>query len=318
MRKQITRPSTLATSRTLDGLDTMITLVRELTPVSSVAELRDALNRSVRWLLPSPDIAILRVSQSAWEAVIGPKDVQDRISQYSWTPLVADGETIGMLGLGTPAAGGPSGKTAEAATTLLAMIAQNLLTIDMLRHESVRDGLTSCFTRAYGMGVLEANLRRAKRTGYPVSILMIDVDDFKRINDRYGHGPGDSVLMAIAKELHGILRQSDVRCRIGGDEFLVILPETRLEDAERVAESVRHAIEGIVVSSIRGKVRITASIGVATASCDEPVDVPRLVDRADVALYRAKQTGRNSVQACAFSGGRLRHAGLRIAAQQPA
>ena len=296
-------PQTLS----LDALDAMVVLARELAAVNSLPALRDAVAGSLRPLLPSRDISVLRASHGAWEAVVGPLDSPERIDQYAWTPLVAQAKTIGMLGIGAPAHGGPAGRHAEGATTLLAMAAQNLIALDNLRQDSVRDGLTGCFTRAHAMEVLEGNLRRANRTGFPVSIMMIDLDEFKRINDGYGHVPGDAVLSAVAGQLHRMLRQSDVRCRLGGDEFLLILPDTPLEDAVRVAESVRHAIEELVVPSVRGALKITASIGVATAACGGVVDVAAFIDRADVALYRAKQEGRNSVQSCATSRARLRH-----------
>ena len=95
---------------------------------------------------------------------------------------------------------------------------------------------------------------------------MIDLDGFKAINDRYGHMPGDAVLSAVADQLHRMLRQSDVRCRLGGDEFLVILPDTPIDDAIRVAESVRSAIEALEIQSARGPIAITASIGVAASA----------------------------------------------------
>jgi diguanylate cyclase (GGDEF)-like protein len=296
-----------------DEIETLLELARALGGVTTLAALRDALNGPLRPLLPSRDISVLRASHGAWEAVVGPEDGSERITEYAWTSLVADGKAIGMLGIGAPAPQAPSGRAAEIATTMLATAAQNAIALENLRHDSVRDSLTGCFTRAHGLDVLEGNLKRANRTGFPVSVMMIDVDDFKRINDRFGHVAGDAVLSAVATQLHGMLRQSDVRCRLGGDEFLVILPDTPLEDAMRVAESVRHAIEEIEVPSTRGKVRLTASLGVATAACGGTVDVAGFIDRADVALYRAKQAGRNSVQACVSSSVRMQQSKLRLA-----
>jgi diguanylate cyclase (GGDEF)-like protein len=297
----------------LDDVDLLLTLSRHLWTLSTLDGLRDLLAGPLRACLPSRDVSVLRAAHGVWEAVFGPEDGPERIHQYSWTPLVAENKTVGMLGLGAPAAGAPQGRLAETATAMLATTIQNLIALDNLRQDSVRDALTGCFNRAHAMEVLEGNLRRAARTGFPVSIMMIDIDDFKRINDRFGHLPGDAVLAAVASQLHQMLRLSDVRCRLGGDEFMVILPETPLDDAMRVAESVRYAIEELVVPSVRGKVRITASIGVAAAACGGVVDRAAFIDRADVALYRAKQAGRNSVQACASSGARVRQPALRLA-----
>jgi diguanylate cyclase (GGDEF)-like protein len=285
-------------------VDALVTLATELASVTSLEQLREAVAGPLRLLLPSRDISVLRSAHGTWQAALGPEDGPERIHQYSWTPLAAEGKTVGMLGVGAPAQPAQSRNYVECATTMLAMAAQNLLAIETLRHASARDGLTGCFTRTHAMEVLEGNLRRASRTGLPVSILMIDLDGFKAINDGYGHVPGDAVLSAVAAQLHRMLRQSDVRCRLGGDEFLVILPDTPLADAMRVAESVRDAIEALEIGSARGSIRITASIGVATSLPGAAIDVAAFVDRADVALYRAKEAGRNGVQACSRSAAR--------------
>src|SRR5688500_14086736 len=207
----------------VNDVDALVALARELALVTTLDGLREAIAGSLRTLLPSRDISVLRAAHGQWEAVVGPQDGPERIHQYSWTPLAADDRTVGMLGIGAPIVGGQTGKYAECATTMLAVAAQNLIAVDNLRHASARDSLTGCFTRAHAIDVLEGNMRRAARTRLPVSILMIDLDGFKGINDRYGHMPGDAVLSAVAEQLHRMLRQSDVPCRLGGDEFLVIL-----------------------------------------------------------------------------------------------
>jgi diguanylate cyclase (GGDEF)-like protein len=287
---------------TVNDVDALVSLTRELALVTTLAGLRDAIAGPLRMLLPSRDISVLRTAHGNWEAVVGPQDGPERIHQYSWTPLVAENKTVGMLGIGAPVVGGQTGKYAECATTMLAVAAQTLIAIENLRQASARDSLTGCFTRAHAMDVLEGNMRRAARTRLPTSILMIDLDGFKAINDRYGHLPGDAVLSAVAEQLHRMLRQSDVRCRLGGDEFLVILPDTPIGDAMRVAESVRHAIEALEIQSSRGPITVTASIGVASSNDGVgAIDVAGFIDRADVALYRAKEEGRNNVQACAVS-----------------
>jgi diguanylate cyclase (GGDEF)-like protein len=298
-------------------VDGLVALATELAAVTSLEGLRDAVAGPLRPLLPSRDISVLRAAHGKWEAAVGPEDGPERIHQYSWTPLAAEGKTVGMLGVGAPAQPAQTPGYAECATKMLAMSAQNLIAIENLRHACARDGLTGCFTRTHAMELLEGTLRRASRTGLQASVLMIDLDGFKAINDRYGHVPGDAVLSAVGAKLHRMLRQSDVRCRLGGDEFLVILPETPVDDALRVAESVRNAIEELEVRSVRGTIRVAASIGVAGSIAGEPIDVAAFVDRADVALYRAKQDGRNAVQACLRSGSRAR-AKLRIAARAAA
>ena len=306
--------TTAESSPRLEGVDPLLVLTRGLTAINSAETLREALAGSLRPLLPSRDISVLRSVQGVWEVVAGPADAPDRVAHYAWTPLVNDNKTIGMLGIGASAAGLPP-MNSELATALLALAAQKVIAIENLRQDSVRDGLTGCFNRAHAMETLEANLRRANRTSFPVSIVMIDIDEFKAINDRFGHVPGDAVLAGVADQLRRMLRQSDVRCRLGGDEFLVILPETPFDDALRVAESIRHAIEELVVPSVRGDIRLTASLGVAAWTCGAAVDVAAFMDRADVALYRAKQAGRNTVGVCRSSSVRPRPTPLRLAAK---
>lgn len=283
----------------------LLAATAELAPVTTLEGLREAIGGALRRLLPGRHVSVLRAAHGMWEAVVGPEDAPDRVADYVWRPLIADGKTIGMLGL----RGWENGESAEllqAVVTTLASTAQTVLTIDRLKQDIVRDGLTGCFNRAHAIEVLEGNLRRANRTGFPVSILMIDIDDFKQVNDRFGHVPGDVVLATVAGQLHGMLRQSDIRCRLGGDEFLVILPDTPIEDARRVAESIRSSIEQLVIPTVRGTLKVTASIGVAAAACGSTIDVPGFIDRADVALYRAKQAGRNCVQTCTTSPSRVR------------
>ena len=126
---------------------------------------------------------------------------------------------------------------------------------------------------------------------------MFDVDNFKKINDGHGHGCGDAVLAAVGQRIRHVLRRSDVRCRYGGDEFLIVLPETGEAGALRVGEWLRAEIEQIQVNS-QDRVVPTISVGVATAHAGEMTGAA-LVDRADRALYEAKAAGRNCVRAAA-------------------
>jgi diguanylate cyclase (GGDEF)-like protein len=153
--------------------------------------------------------------------------------------------------------------------------------------------LTGCFNHQHCLEALDSELRRARRSGRPLSIVMFDIDHFKSINDDLGHLRGDEILRAVGAQLARMLRTSDVSCRYGGDEFLIILPETDLPGAERVAEALRREIATLVISTAAERVlTVTASIGVAVAAPTE-VDVAALIKRTDEALYRAKRAGRN-------------------------
>jgi diguanylate cyclase (GGDEF)-like protein len=190
-------------------------------------------------------------------------------------------------------------RTIGAAATLLGIALHNVELFTEVRDHGLRDALTGCFNRAHGLEVLEAELTRARRTDGPLSVMMFDIDQFKHINDANGHLCGDEVLAAVGYRLRHVLRRSDLRCRYGGDEFLVLLPETPAAGAIRVAEWVRGEIEEIQVAGRDAGVSPSASIGVATWAPGETLD--SLLERADRALYAAKDAGRNCVRAAAVS-----------------
>lgn len=135
---------------------------------------------------------------------------------------------------------------------------------------------------------------RARRQGTPLAVLMIDVDHFKAVNDRWGHGTGDRLLTAVAGAIGGALRSSDLLGRVGGEEFAVLLPEAGMDAATGVAERIRKTVEALVVDSDQGPVTCTISAGVAQFDTQPHWD--RLIDDADRALYRAKTGGRNRVE----------------------
>jgi diguanylate cyclase (GGDEF)-like protein len=132
-----------------------------------------------------------------------------------------------------------------------------------VRENSVRDPLTGCFTRGHALEVIDSELRRSRRSQTPVSLIMFDLDHFKDVNDRYGHLCGDAVLSAVGKRMKEVLRGSDLKCRYGGEEFLVLLPETPLHGARRVAETLRREIAERPVPWSGEALMITASFGLA-------------------------------------------------------
>lgn len=184
-----------------------------------------------------------------------------------------------------------------AAAGLVAVACRNAHLLHDARQSGIRDGLTGCVTRAHGLDVLQSELRRSCRTGRPVSVIMFDVDGFKRINDTAGHLQGDAILASVGAQLNEILRSTDTRCRYGGDEFLLILPDTPMLGAQQVAECLRREIAAVERD---GGLHVTASIGVASAVPGE-MDPAAVIARADEALYRAKRAGRN--RCCVTFGG---------------
>jgi two-component system, cell cycle response regulator len=161
---------------------------------------------------------------------------------------------------------------------------------------AVTDQLTGLHNRRYMTGQLSALVNRAARGGDPVSALMIDIDHFKKINDGFGHDIGDEVLREFAVRLASNVRAIDLPCRYGGEEFVVIMPDTRLEDAEKIAERIRRHVAGspFRVSGGAEALSVTISIGVASTA-GEGDNAEALLKRADEAMYTAKSTGRNAV-----------------------
>lgn len=163
-----------------------------------------------------------------------------------------------------------------------------------LQELAVRDGLTGLFNRRYLDETLEREVSRARRDGHPLSLVMLDIDFFKRVNDTYGHQLGDEVLKALAAALMDDVRAEDVACRFGGEEFLILLPNMPLDAARVRAESWRKSVEALMLVHGEFAVRITISLGVA-AYPEHGKTPDELTRSADQALYRAKHSGRNCV-----------------------
>jgi diguanylate cyclase (GGDEF)-like protein len=212
-------------------------------------------------------------------------------------PLIAGGHTVGVLGLAQQANQMTAARQRVLATaaTLLAISIRNAQLFRELRDNSLRDGLTCCFNRTHALAVIDTELRRARRSQTPVSLILFDLDHFKDVNDRHGHLCGDAVLAAVGNKMRDVLRGSDVKCRFGGEEFLVLLPETPLEGAKRVADTLRRELAEIRIDWKGEIVTTTGSFGVAIARPSE-IDKEALISRADDAMYRAKDQGRNCVR----------------------
>ena len=159
---------------------------------------------------------------------------------------------------------------------------------------AVRDMATGLYNKRYIVNELENYIRSSRRSGRPFSIILIDIDDFKHINDRYGHMSGDEYLMQMTKLLLNTLREQDIAGRIGGEEFLVVLPETDGQGAFQLAVRIKNAVEKFILSHLQFEIRTTISAGVCQYE-SRVIDVKDLIDRADRALYEAKKSGKNSV-----------------------
>jgi diguanylate cyclase (GGDEF)-like protein len=159
-------------------------------------------------------------------------------------------------------------------------------------QQSLTDALTGLFNRHKLYGVMTQEFERHKRTDNPLSLLLIDLDYFKRINDDYGHPAGDAILKAFADQLRGLVRVTDYPVRMGGEEFAVLMPDTGLSGAIDLAERIRLATEVLELPGKASGHCLTASIGVATVG-EGIEDFDQLYSRADQMLYQAKSRGRN-------------------------
>jgi diguanylate cyclase (GGDEF)-like protein len=217
---------------------------------------------------------------------------------YICIPLAAYGDTLGFVYVECLSAGlaamvdanmGPLQETIELASISIAGL--NLR--GKLEHQSIRDSLTGLFNRHFMEIALERELRRAARHNKPVAILMLDIDHFKQFNDTYGHEAGDTVLRELGEALLQSVRNEDILCRYGGEEFVAIMPELSLDAAMDRAESLRRMVSEMRVR-IRGESlrEITLSIGVAVYP-QHAETLEEVLRAADRALYEAKHLGRN-------------------------
>ena len=288
-----------------------------------IETIREVVAQHLPKLAGTADAWVLLRSGGQWQQLLGPareggveiertrEHIANRalVSNSAWSPnailtdgelcvpLTAAGQALGVLGI--PEAAGPftegRRRVLAAAAALLAVSLRNMQLFHELRENSLRDGLTGCVNRTHALEVINIELRRARRSQQPVSVIMFDIDRFKDVNDRYGHLGGDAVLAAVGARVREILRGSDLKCRYGGEEFLLLLPETPLEGARRVADTLCRELSEMPISWKSESISISASFGVATVVPGE-IDPQAVIGRADAALYVAKDQGRNCVR----------------------
>ncbi len=219
-------------------------------------------------------------------------------------PMSAQGEVLGILHLASHRADalGLEEMRAESLRQLAAAVAEqiglavtNLRLRETLRHQSIRDPLTGLFNRRYMEESLARELHRAAREGTSVSVIMLDLDHFKRFNDSFGHGAGDTLLRAIATVLQNGIRAEDIACRYGGEEFALILPGAPLPVAHTRAAVLRQTAGRLSIEHQGTALgTVTLSLGIAVFP-DHGTTGEKLLKAADGALYRAKAEGRDQV-----------------------
>jgi diguanylate cyclase (GGDEF)-like protein len=287
-RQQLGEETRLATARA-EEMERLVALSQSVARSLDIDSRRTAVLEHVPLLVPG---------RGVWAAspVLSLDEPEDDDPATVRFPMVVAGTTIGVLGV-------PPGRTLTeqergvlvAAAALLAASIKNAELFREVHENSVRDSLTGCFRRNHALEVMDSELRRARRSQLPLSVIMFDLDHFKAINDRHGHLCGDAVLAAVGQRMKTILRGSDVRCRYGGEEFLILLPDTPIGGARRVAENLRQAFDEKPVAWKDESIPLTASFGVTAITPGED-NHAAIIDRADAAMYRAKEEGRNRVR----------------------
>jgi diguanylate cyclase (GGDEF)-like protein len=236
-----------------------------------------------------------------------PRSHRYQTASFMALPVIAGGEVLGVVTLADHADGRPFTREDLAAVRLLTVVSgiglvreQLVKQTDELAHAAAVDPLTGMFNRRYLETRLEAEIERSRRTGRPVSLLMLDIDMFKPVNDTLGHQAGDTVLRKVASILRHSVRASDVCVRYGGDEFAVIIPgngdsEVDTDNALHTAERIRSRVEAFEWErlGLPRSLVVTVSIGVASVEPGEHPDA--LIGRADHHLYAGKAAGRNIV-----------------------
>ncbi len=219
---------------------------------------------------------------------------------YFCFPILAHGETVGLLHLraleGKQESFHASKKLAQLCAEQISMAIANVRMRDQLHDQSVRDPLTGLFNRRHMTETLRKSINRSQQTGAPLSLIAVDVDHFKKFNDTHGHDAGDMVLRAVGSALEQGCDRDEIACRIGGEEFMLILPDNTPEDAMTRAEQIRQAVVAVSVRyGEKSLPRITISVGVSHYPAHGTM-TQDLMRAADDALYTAKDNGRNQVQ----------------------
>lgn len=216
-------------------------------------------------------------------------------------PLSAQGDLIGVFHVASRLAEDlrdvwPLVRMAKATAKSIELSLNNLRLRERLREQAFRDPLTDLYNRRYMEDALQREIYRARRSRGPVSMLVVDVDHFKRLNDTRGHDAGDEVLRRLGEIFASAVRDSDIACRFGGEEFALVLPDCAARVAARKAERIRGRIEEMVVAYGDDRISgVTVSVGVATTGGDDGWSGRDLFRAADRALYAAKRAGRNQV-----------------------
>lgn len=214
-----------------------------------------------------------------------------RVNSHLSVPLITSGKAVGAATLCNMYEAAYSDEDAQIFSVLggyLATTLENAMLFQRVEALAATDGLTQLYNHTHFYGMLDSEIIRAHRYAYPLSLILLDVDDFKAVNDTYGHQMGDAVLREVAAIIRSVVRQVDIAARYGGDEFAVLMPQTDLTGAVTLAARLQHRVADHLFAISATSIHITLSLGVSSLS-EQIKYKESLVGEADIALYRAKQ-----------------------------
>jgi diguanylate cyclase (GGDEF)-like protein/PAS domain S-box-containing protein len=277
----------------------------------SLSLMREMLTSTQKWGVEGAVGRVISTGQPLLIPVMTPDELQGiaglefqaclevvRIFSLIIVPLVAQGQIIGTLWAWRDHPGDPY--IDENQSFLLNLANQTALTIvnarlhELVKYQARTDSLTGIYNRRYFFELAELEFSRSKRHKHALAVIMLDLDRFKEVNDSYGHAAGDQVLRTVADRCRENIRNTDILGRYGGEEFIILLPETNFSGAKNLAERLRRCISEYPIETDAGKIHITVSLGIAI-NHKNILNLAMLLHNADEALYAGKHAGRNQV-----------------------
>ncbi|PIU67461.1 MAG: hypothetical protein COS84_04590 [Armatimonadetes bacterium CG07_land_8_20_14_0_80_40_9] len=246
------------------------------------------------WVAQRGEPLLLNDAQSDSRFKLFSQQEKNKIRSLLCVPLIAQDQTLGVISLADKTSGENFTENDLRFFTTIASQVATAIDNARLYELAITDELTNLYIYRYFRQRLDNEIKRSRRYFFPLALIILDIDHFKRVNDTYGHQCGDFVLKELAKIIKEEVREVDISCRYGGEEFTVILPETDLEGASTLAERLRESVEEHSFLFKKQLLKITISLGVAELS-PSLSGIEELINLADIALYQAKEGGRNKV-----------------------
>lgn len=231
--------------------------------------------------------------------ILLPLDPALGVHSYLGAPIVFRGHATGLIALYNAGAHPFTEKDAQVAELFanqVAIVLDNSRRVEQMEKQAITDELTDLYNRRAFVGMAKKEVGRARRYQRPLALLLFDIDHFKDVNDTHGHLMGDQVLRILSDKVTKTTRSTDIVCRYGGEEFIVLMPEAGREEAMAMAERLREMVSGITVVAAGGTLSLTISVGMAEFEFGSDETLENLIHRADKAMYSAKAAGRNTVR----------------------